>query len=128
MTVLLKASNKEGTGSERESPILANKCVCEAPVPLFLDDVRRMPMFFVDDILLAPVTGLVAVCRKIEGAARQELEMRGKEAMSALGDLHRRLELGQIDDQAFDQEEARLLDQIEALEKVLHPHKWPDEP
>jgi hypothetical protein len=85
-------------------------------------------MFLLDDILLAPMKGLAAVCRKVEEAARQDLEMRGKDAMSALGELHRRLELGQISDNDFDREEARLLDQIEALEKVLHPHEQADEP
>jgi hypothetical protein len=86
-----------------------------------------MPVFLLDDILLSPVKGLVMVCRKVEQAARQDLEMREKGAMSALGELHRRLELGQIDDNDFDREEARLLDQIEALEKVLHPHEQADE-
>ena len=47
--------------------------------------------------------------------------------MGALGELHRRLESGQIDEQDFDAEEARLLDQIEALQNVLHPQEA-DEP
>jgi len=41
--------------------------------------------------------------------------------------LHRRLETGQIDDKDFDAEEARLLDQIESLQKVLHPEDKPDD-
>ncbi len=83
-------------------------------------------MFLLDDILLAPMKGLAAVCRKVEEAARQDLETQGKGAMSALGELHRRLELNQIDQTDFDAEEARLLDQIEALQKVLHPDEQPD--
>ena len=55
-------------------------------------------MFLLDDILLAPMKGLAAVCRKVEEAARQDLENQGKGAMSALGELHRRLETGQIDE------------------------------
>ena len=47
--------------------------------------------------------------------------------MMALGELHRRLETGQIDDRDFDAEEARLLDEIEALQKVLHPEDKPDD-
>jgi len=46
--------------------------------------------------------------------------------MGALGELHRRLESGQIEDKDFDAEEARLLDQIEALQKVLHPEDEPE--
>ena len=79
-------------------------------------------MFLLDDILLSPMKGLVAVCRKVEEAARQDLENQGKGAMSALGELHRRLEAGQIDEKDFDLEEARLLAQLEGLEKLLHPH------
>ncbi len=80
-------------------------------------------MFILDDILLSPMKGLAAVCRKVEEAARQELENREKGTMSALGELHRRLETGQIDEKDFDLEEARLLEQIEELAKVLHPHE-----
>ena len=80
-------------------------------------------MFLVDDILLAPMKGLVAVCRKVEEAAKQDLETREKAAMGALGELHRRLELGQINDQDFETEETRLLDQIEAVRNVLHPQE-----
>jgi hypothetical protein len=46
--------------------------------------------------------------------------------MSALGELHRRLEAGQIDEKDFDLEEARLLEQLEGLAKVLHPHDKPE--
>ena len=77
-------------------------------------------MFLLDDILLAPMKGLAAVCRKVEEAARQDLENQGKGAMSALGELHRRLETGQIDEKDFDLEETRLLEKIEGLAKILH--------
>ena len=79
-------------------------------------------MFILDDILLSPMKGLAAVCRKVEEAARQDLENQEKGAMSALGELYRRLETGQIDEKTFDFEEARLLEQIESLAKTLHPH------
>ncbi len=79
-------------------------------------------MFLLDDILLSPMKGLAAICRKVEEAARQDLENQEKGAMSALGELHRRLETGQIDEKDFDLEEARLLEHMERLAKVLHPH------
>jgi hypothetical protein len=84
-------------------------------------------MFLLDDILLAPVKGLHLICRNVEEAARQDLENQEKGAMCALGELHRRLESGQIDEKDFDLEEARLLDQIEAIQKVLHPEDEPDD-
>ena len=77
-------------------------------------------MFLLDDILLAPMKGLAAVCRKVEEAARQDLESQGKAAMLALGELHRRLEMGQIDEKDFDLEETRLLEKLEELGKVFH--------
>jgi hypothetical protein len=84
-------------------------------------------MFLLDDILLSPVKGLVAICRKVEEAAQQDFENQEKGVMSALSELHRRLEAGQIDEKDFDLEEARLLDQFETLSKVLHPHEEPAE-
>ena len=70
-------------------------------------------MFLLDDILLSPIKGVVAVCRKVEESAHQELENREKGTISALGELHRRLEAGQIDDHEFDLEETRLLEQLD---------------
>jgi hypothetical protein len=77
-------------------------------------------MFLLDDILLSPIKGLAAVCRKVEAAARQDLENQEKGAMSALGELHRRLEMGQIDENEFDAQETQLLERIESLSKTLH--------
>ena len=77
-------------------------------------------MFLLDDILLSPIKGLAAVCRKVEEAARQDLENQEKGAMSALGELHRRLEMGQIDENEFDAQETQLLERIESLSKTLH--------
>jgi len=79
-------------------------------------------MFILDDILLSPLKGLAAVCRKVEEAARQDIENQEKNTMSALGELHRRLETGQIDEQVFDVEETRILEQLERLSNMLHPH------
>jgi hypothetical protein len=78
-------------------------------------------MFLVDDILLAPLKGLTAVCRQVEEAARQELDDQQKTAIAALSGLHRRLESGQIDEREFDSQEARLLEQIEKIEGILDP-------
>jgi hypothetical protein len=78
-------------------------------------------MFLVDDILLSPLKGLAAVCRKVEEAARQDLENQERQNMAALSELHRQLESGQIKEKDFDAQEARLLEHIEDLQRVLHP-------
>jgi hypothetical protein len=79
-------------------------------------------MFLLDDILLSPVEGLAAICRKVQDAAKQDLENQEKQSMSDLSELHRRLETGQIDEQQFDTEEARLLERMESLAHTLHPN------
>jgi hypothetical protein len=76
-------------------------------------------MFLLDDILLSPMKGLAAVCRKVEEAARQDLENQEKGTMSDLSELHRRLETGEIDEQQFDVEETKLLERMESLAKTL---------
>jgi hypothetical protein len=78
-------------------------------------------MFLLDDILLSPVKGLVSVCRKVQEAARQDLENQEKGAVAALGELHRRIELGQISEEEFDAEETRLLETIDEIARTVHP-------
>ena len=78
-------------------------------------------MFLVDDILLAPFKGLTAVCRQIQDAARQELDGQHKTALAALAELHKELESGRIDEEEFDVQEARLLEQLESIERTLNP-------
>jgi len=82
-------------------------------------------MFLLDDILLSPVKGLASICRKVEEAARQDLESQEKGTMSALSELHRRLETGEIDEQQFDSEETKLLERMESLARTLHPNDEP---
>jgi hypothetical protein len=82
-------------------------------------------MFLLDDILLSPIKGIVSVCRKVEEAARQDLENQEKGTMFSLSELHRRLETGEIDEQQFDLEETRLLERMESLSRVLHPNDVP---
>ena len=82
-------------------------------------------MFLLDDILLSPVKGLASICRKVEEAARQDLENQEKGTMSALSELHRRLETGAIDEQQFDGEETKLLERMESLARTLHPNNEP---
>ncbi len=70
-------------------------------------------MFLVDDILLAPLKGLVAVCRKVHDAAQEELESQEQAILAALMELHQQLETGRIDAEEFDQRESALLDRLE---------------
>ena len=78
-------------------------------------------MFLVDDILLAPLKGVSAICRQIQEAARQELNGQRQATMTTLTELHKRLESGQIDERQFDIEEAKLLKQLEGIDATLNP-------
>ncbi|OHB82036.1 MAG: hypothetical protein A2V98_03935 [Planctomycetes bacterium RBG_16_64_12] len=78
-------------------------------------------MFLIDDILLAPLKGLAAVCRQVQDAARQELDGQHKAALAALAELHKELESGRIEEEEFDVQEARLLEQLESIERTLNP-------
>jgi hypothetical protein len=84
-------------------------------------------MFLLDDLLLAPIKGLASVCHKVQEAARQDLENQEKNAVANLGELHRRLEMGQINEEDFDAEENRLLEKIENVAKTLHRGEDNDE-
>ena len=44
-------------------------------------------MFLLDDILLSPLKGLAAVCRKVHEAALEDLEKQEKEILAALAEL-----------------------------------------
>ena len=66
-------------------------------------------------LLLSPVTGLAFVLRKIADAVDEAREADRRAIMAELQELHRLLERGQIDDDAFDSREAALLDRLEAL-------------
>jgi hypothetical protein len=72
----------------------------------------------VDDVLLAPVNGLMWVFRKIDRAAREELENRGERLKKELSDLYMQLETGRISEQDFDAREKQILDQLDKLKKT----------
>lgn len=75
-------------------------------------------MLVVDDILLSPFSGLMWVFRKIDRAAREELENRGERLKKELSDLYRQLDAGGISEQQFDAREKQILDQLDNLKKA----------
>jgi hypothetical protein len=72
-------------------------------------------MFLIDDLLLSPIHGLLWVARKLEEAASQEQEQEEEALKARLGELHARLEAGQLTEQEFEAEEAALLDRLDAI-------------
>lgn len=72
-------------------------------------------MFLLDDLLLAPVYGLVWVFRKIHEAAQEEMAGEADAITAELSELYMRLETGQITEAEFEARERVLLDRLDAI-------------
>jgi hypothetical protein len=72
-------------------------------------------MFLIDDLLLAPLHGVLWVARKIDEAVSQEQEKEEEELKARLRELYQRLESGQLGEQEFEAQEAELLDRLDAI-------------
>lgn len=73
-------------------------------------------MLIVDDLLAAPIKGIIWIFEEIHKTATAEQRARRDEIMAALSDLYRALEQGEITDDAFDTREQALLDELDALD------------
>jgi hypothetical protein len=73
-------------------------------------------MFFVDDLLMSPVKGVLWVFREIHDAAQQELAGESEAITAALSELYMKLETGQITEEQFDAQEKVLLDRLDRLQ------------
>jgi hypothetical protein len=80
-------------------------------------------MFLLDDILLAPIKGLAAVCKKVHDAAQEDLADQEKAVMATLSELHQQLDAGCIADTDFDARESELLDRLEACQQARNPNR-----
>ena len=72
-------------------------------------------MLLIDDILLAPLHGLLWVAQKVDEAMGQEHEKEEEELKTQLRELYLRLESGQLEEREFEAREAELLDRLDAL-------------
>jgi hypothetical protein len=72
-------------------------------------------MLLIDDLLMAPVRGLLFVVREIAKAAEEESAADERTVMAELAALHRALDSGQLSEDAFDTREAELLEQLDRL-------------
>lgn len=72
-------------------------------------------MLLIDDLILAPGKFVFWILRQIEEAAENDLDQEGERLSAELGELHRRLEAGAIDERAFDAREAEILDRLDEL-------------
>ena len=73
-------------------------------------------MFLIDDVLLAPVSGVMYVFREIQAAADGEAAKNADALRAELTELYRMLETGGISSDEFDAREAQLLDRLDTIE------------
>jgi hypothetical protein len=85
-------------------------------------------MFLIDDLLLAPVKGILWVFREIHDAAQQEMAGERESITAALSELYMRLETGQISEAEFETREKELLDRLDRIQAEEAPPETPEEP
>ncbi|OJT21072.1 hypothetical protein BO221_29820 [Archangium sp. Cb G35] len=72
-------------------------------------------MLLIDDLLLAPLHGLLWVARKVDEAMGQEQEQEEEALKERLRELYLQLESGQLAEEEFEAREAELLDRLDAI-------------
>jgi len=73
-------------------------------------------MLLVDDILGAPIKGILWVFKEIHKAASEAQRERRDQIMAELSALYVSLEQGDITEEVFDDREQALLDELDALD------------
>jgi len=71
--------------------------------------------FLIDDILLAPLKGIVWIAEKVRDMALEELEDTPEKLQRELLDLQMRLEMEEITEQEHKKKEDEILKRLEAL-------------
>ena len=74
-------------------------------------------MLLVDDLLLAPIRGLLWVFEKIHDAAQEEIAGEADAVTAELRELYMMLETGRITEAEFGDRERTLLDRLEATQE-----------
>lgn len=72
--------------------------------------------FLLDDILLAPLKGVIWIAEKIQEAAEKEL-LDEDQVKRDLTELYMHLETGRITEEEFARQEEELVERLEAIEE-----------
>lgn len=72
-------------------------------------------MFLIDDILLAPLKGVVWIGKKINEVAEKEQLSNEGEIKEKLMELQFKFELDEIDVEEYDKQEKEILEQLDAI-------------
>lgn len=74
-------------------------------------------MFILDDILMAPVNGLIWLGKKINEVVEKEVSDEGR-IKEKLMELQLKFELDQISEEEYNKQEAELLARLDAIRKA----------
>lgn len=74
-------------------------------------------MFLLDDILTAPLKGVLWIFKEIVRAAEEDQAAEADRIKDRLRELYMQLETGQLSEAEFDEEERQLLDRLDELEQ-----------
>jgi DNA-directed RNA polymerase delta subunit len=73
-------------------------------------------MFLIDDLLMMPARGIMAVFREVHNAAQQDAAGESEAIRTELSELYMRLETQQISEAQFEDRERELLDRLDEIE------------
>jgi hypothetical protein len=73
-------------------------------------------MLLIDDILLAPLKGIIALGKKIDEIVQKEFSDEGR-IKERLMELQLKFEMDEISMEEYDRQEGELLDMIERIQK-----------
>ena len=74
-------------------------------------------MFLIDDILLAPLNGIIWLGKKIDEVAEREFSDEGR-IKEKLMELQLKFELDKISEKEYNKQEAELLARLDAIRKA----------
>lgn len=74
-------------------------------------------MFLIDDILLAPIKGFLAICNKVKEIAEDEMRDTPEKLQKELLELQMLLEAGQIGEEQQAKKEKNILERLNAIQK-----------
>lgn len=75
-------------------------------------------MFLIDDLFLAPFTGIRFIAQAVYDAAQDEIDNRRTALRDELNDLYMQLEVGEITEEEFEAREDEVLDALDSLEEA----------
>ena len=75
-------------------------------------------MFIIDDLLMAPMNGVLWIFKEIHEAAEQERANEADNITAELQKLYRSLESGDISEEEFESRESVLLDRLDSIEGI----------